>query len=109
MIIEIGRLVNDVRPDTIESESGAFKVLNNRIAIYQGKERTTFVDITAWGDCAAFIYAHFEKGDEIYIEGEIRNKPYSVGDKTIQTCFIRVAYVKPVFGKKRTVEAAESE
>jgi len=107
MIIELGKLLNEVKTDTVTSEKGDRTVLNNRIMIYQGKNRSTFVDITVWGKTAEFVENHFKQHDEIYIEGELKNKVMTVGDKQIQGCFILVSGAKMVFGKN--VKTQEQE
>jgi single-stranded DNA-binding protein len=104
MITEIGRLTQEVETKKLATENGDISVLNNRLAIFQGKDRTTFIDITAWGDTADFIAQHFFKGDEIYINGEIRNKSFTTDEKTIQICFIRVSNVKMIFGRNSKCE-----
>lgn len=107
MIIELGKLLNEVKTGTITSEKGDRTVLNNRIMIYQGKHHSTFIDITAWGKTAEFIENHFKQNDEIFIEGELKNKSITVGDKQIQGCFIMVSGVKMVFGKNLKTQEQE--
>jgi len=99
MIIELGKLLNEVKTQTVTTEKGNKLVLNNRISIYQGKDRSTFVDITAWGGLAEHIERHFKQYDEIYIEGVLKNKTITVDDKTFQGYFILVNNVRVVFGK----------
>ena len=86
MIIELGKLLNEVKTHTVTTEKGDKLVLNNRIMIYQGKDRTTFVDITAWNGVAEFIARHFKQNDEIFIEGELKNKEITVDNKTFKDC-----------------------
>lgn len=90
MIIELGKLLNEVKTHTLTSEKGDRTVLNNRLMIYQGKNRTTFVDVTAWGGMAEFIEKHFKQGDEIFIEGELKNKTVTIEDKTFQSFFVLI-------------------
>ena len=90
MIIELGKLSNEVKTHTVTTEKGDKLVLNNRIMIYQGKDRTTFVDITAWNGVAEFIARHFKQNDEIFIEGELKNKEITVDNKTFQGFYILV-------------------
>ena len=105
MIIELGKLLNEVQTRTITTDKGDKAVLNNRIAIYQGKNKTTFIDITAWGFTAEFIEKYFKKGDEIFVEGELKNKSVTIEDKTFQNCFILIRNVRNVYGKNpRPVE-----
>ncbi len=107
MIIELGKLLNEVKTQTVTTEKGDKIVLNNRIMIYQGKERTTFVDITAWGGVAEFIEKHFVQNDEIFIEGELKNKQITVDGKTFQGYFILVANARIVFGKNTKIPEQE--
>ena len=107
MIIELGKLLNEVQTKNVTTEKGEKTVLNNRIAIYQGKNKTTFIDITAWGFTAEFIGKHFNKGDEIYVEGELKNKSITIEDKTFQSSFILVNNVRCIYGKN--AQAVEQE
>ncbi len=70
MIIELGRLAYEVKL----KEVGEKKVLNNRLAIPIGKDKTTFVDIVAWNGTAELIANNFKKGHEILIQGHLINK-----------------------------------
>lgn len=108
MIIELGKLLNEVKTNVITTEKGDKTVLNNRIMIYQGRERTTFIDITAWGGVAEFIEKHFKQNEEIFIEGELKNKQITVDGKMFQGYFILVSNARIVFGKN-TKSAAEGE
>ena len=99
MVIELCKLLNEVTTKTVPTENGEKIVLNNRVMIYQGKNKSTFVDITAWNGMAEFIERNFKKDDQIYIEGELKNKPITVGEKTFQTCYILVNNATLVFGK----------
>ncbi len=69
----IGRLVFDVEVKEV-GESKDKKVLNNRLAISIGKERTTFIDIEAWGNTAEIIEKYYTKGNEILLEGQLINR-----------------------------------
>lgn len=109
MIIELGKLLNEVKTHTVTTEKGDKFVLNNRIMIYQGKDRTTFVDITAWNGVAEFIARHFNQNDEIFIEGELKNKEITVDDKTFQGFYILVENARVVFGKNPNESAREAE
>ena len=109
MIIELGKLLNEVKSQTITTEKGDKVVLNNRIMIYQGKDRTTFIDITAWGGVAEFIEKHFTQNDEIFIEGELKNKQITVDDKTFQGYYILVNNARIVFGKNTKIPGQEDD
>lgn len=107
MIIELGKLLNEVQAKIITTDKGDKSVLNNRIAIYQGKNKTTFVDITAWSFTAEFIAKHFKKGDEIFVEGELKNKSVNIDNKTFQNCFVLVTNARNVYGKNAQVAEQE--
>lgn len=71
MVMEIGRLVYDVEVKEVGEEKR--KVLNNRIAINIAKDKTTYVDITAWNGTAELIAKYFKKGHEICVVGNLIN------------------------------------
>ena len=48
---------------------------------------------------AEFIERNFKKDDQIYIEGELKNKPITVGEQSLQTNFVLVTNAKLIFGK----------
>lgn len=102
MVIELCKLLNEVKTKTVTTENGEKTVLNNRVMIYQGKNKSTFVDITAWNSMAEFIERNFKKDDQIYIEGELKNKPITVGEQSLQTKLCACNQCKAYIRKKRT-------
>lgn len=96
MIAEIGRLCFDVEVKEVGENN--LKVLNNRIAINNGKDKTVFVDITAWKGTAELIAKHFKKGDEIYIEGNLANSVAKKENVEFTTTSIIVSNVKFTHG-----------
>lgn len=70
MIQELGRLIYDVEVKEVGENK---KVLNNRIAIQNGKNDSTFIDIVAWNGTAELIGNHFKKGFEILLSGRLIN------------------------------------
>jgi single-stranded DNA-binding protein len=70
---------------------------------------TAFINVTAWGKLAEYLGTYYKKGDEIYIEGEIRNSDYKTGDKVLQTNYILISTVKATYGQKSRRQAAEVE
>lgn len=70
MLQELGRLVYDVE---VKETGDHKKVLNNRIAIQNGKNDSTFVDIVAWNGTAELIGKHYKKGFEILLSGRLIN------------------------------------
>lgn len=71
MIMEIGRLVYDVEVKEVGEEKK--KVINNRIAINVGKNKTTYIDIIAWNGVADLIGRTYKKGYEICVVGNLIN------------------------------------
>jgi single-stranded DNA-binding protein len=101
MFIEIGRLAQEVEVKTVTVNDAEKHVTNNRLAVRVSKDDTAFVDVTAWNGTADFIAAHFKKGDELYIEGELRNRLIRSGDKEFSYPFILVSRVKFCHGNKK--------
>lgn len=87
MIMELGRLVYDVEVKDVGDNK---KVLNNRIAIQNSKEDTTFIDIVAWNNTAHLIGKYFKKGYEILIQGQLINKKIKKNDIEYDTVAILV-------------------
>lgn len=92
MIVELGRLVYDVKVESVGEDKKS--VLNNRIAISQGKDKSTFVDIVAWGSTAELIGKFFKKGYEIYIEGHFINKTRKKENIEFETVAINIDNIK---------------
>ncbi len=109
MIVEVGKLLNEVKTSIITTEKGDKTVLNNRIMIYRGKGRITFVDIAAWGHVAEFIEKYFKQNEEIFIEGELRNKQMILDGKPVQGYFILVNNARIVFGKNIKPKTEEEQ
>ena len=42
MVIELCKLLNEVKTKTVTTEKGEKTVLNNRVMIYQGRNKSTF-------------------------------------------------------------------
>ncbi len=87
MVMELGRLVFEVKLDEVGDDK---KVVNNRIAIQVGKDKTTFVDIVAWGSTAELIAKYFNKGNEILIQGILTNKTRKKEEVEYETVAILV-------------------
>lgn len=101
MFIELGRLTQEPDVRTVTVSEVEKRVLNNRIAVRTGKDDTAFIDVTAWNGTADFIGAHFRKGDELLIEGELRNRIVKSGDKELSHPFILITRVKFTHGNKK--------
>jgi single-stranded DNA-binding protein len=101
VFIEIGRLAQEVEVRTVTVNDTEKHVINNRLAVRVNKEAGAFIEITAWNATADFIGAHFKKGDELYIEGELRNRIVKSGEKELSYPFILISRVKFTHGNKK--------
>ncbi len=101
MFIEIGRLTQEVEVKTVNVNDTEKHVLNNRFAVRVNSNDTAFIDVTAWNGTADFIRTNFKKGDELFIEGELRNRVIKTGDKEYSVPFILISRVKFTHGNKR--------
>jgi single-stranded DNA-binding protein len=90
MLIEIGRLTNDVEVRVVNIDGVDKRVLNNRLAVRVNADSSAFIDVTAWNGTADFIATHFRKGDELFIEGEMRNRTAKSDGKEFGNPFILV-------------------
>jgi single-strand DNA-binding protein len=107
MFIEIGRLTQDVEVKTVTVNETEKRVMNNRLAVRAGKDDTAFIDITAWNGTADFIGAYFRKGDELFMEGELRNRIVKSceGGKELSRPFVMITRVKFTHGNETRDDA----
>lgn len=101
MFCEIMRLTGEAEVKQINVKGEMKSVLNNRVAISDASGNTTFVDMTAWGGTAELIGQFLHKGDEFYGEGVLKNKGIKLGEKEIQTIYLRLEKIKFTYGNKR--------
>lgn len=80
-VILMGRLVKD--PE-IKETANDNKFCQNTIAINKGNG-ATFIPFTVWGGTAEFLHKYFKKGNNILIEGYLKNGQFLVDDKKFQT------------------------
>jgi single-strand DNA-binding protein len=106
VFIEIGRLTQDVAVRTVTVNETEKRVMNNRLAVRVGKEDSAFIDVTAWNGTAEFIGAHFKKGDELFVEGELRSRIVKGSEKELSCPFILIARVKFTHGNRRAEDTA---
>lgn len=66
----IGRIVFDVEVKKVGEDKTVF---NNRIAVANSKDDTTFIDVVAWGKTADLIGKYYKKGFEIAVSGKMVN------------------------------------
>jgi len=100
MFIEIGRLTQDVEVKSVTINEAEKRVLNNRLAVRVSADSTAFIDVTAWNVTADFIGGHFKKGDELFIEGELRNRIVKTDGKEISHPFILILRVRFTHGNR---------
>lgn len=84
--------------------------VTNTIAIQEGKDKTEFVSVTAFGKTAEVLYKYVKKGDMVLIEGSIHT---SVSEKDgKKTYFTTVVVFRAELlpnARKEKKEAHESE
>jgi single-strand DNA-binding protein len=91
-----------------------FSVAVNK-KIRKGDETTIVTDwynVEAWGHNAT-ASGRLEKGDAVFIEGELRTGSYTKGEITISTTFITVTRVRkldyPIFENNEAAEPEEAD
>lgn len=106
MVKALGRLTREVAVTKVNINGVEKNVLNNAIAMRNSnnKNETTFTDITAWDGTADLIGRFFNKGDEILLTGELRNRKIEVEGKKITTCYILVEKFEFTNGNKKKEE-----
>lgn len=106
MYANIMRLTKEVEVKKAVVNGEERSVLNNRVAISEGEDRTTFADITAWGMTAELMGKYLKKGNEFYGEGELKNKVFKYNqedgtEKELQTVFLLISRMKFTYGNKK--------
>ena len=82
-IILLGRLVQDpeIRYTSSNVPMTRFKIAVNRSGKPQeGQPTADFFQITAWRHTAEFVQKYFTKGQQVLIEGYLRNNSYTDKD-----------------------------
>lgn len=78
-VLLLGRMVAD--PELKYSQNNAaicrFRIATNRPHKQEGQPEADFFQITAWGKTAEFISKYFKKGQQILIEGYLRNNSWT--------------------------------
>ncbi len=100
MFIELGRLTRNVEVKTVVVGKEEKSVLNNCLAVNYDKDNTAFIDFTAWGGIAETIGKYLSKGNEVLLEGELRNKKLKVGDKEYTVPYVLVTKIRFTHGNK---------
>lgn len=65
-----GRLLLNVSVNTVSENKIVF---NNRLAIREVNNKTTYIDVVAWDNTAKLIEMYFKKGYEILFQGHLIN------------------------------------
>ena len=94
MVVELGRIVYDIKIEHVKIGDTEKSVVNNRLAIQNGKDKTTFIDIVAWGKIAEFLEKYYKKGYELYAEGELINKKKKKDNVEFETVCLLIAKIK---------------
>ncbi|MDR2089908.1 MAG: single-stranded DNA-binding protein [Clostridiales Family XIII bacterium] len=103
MFIEIGRLTREVEVKTVVANGIEKRVLNNRFAVRVNETDTAFIDVTAWNGTADFIARHFKKGDELFIEGELRNRVVKADGGTFGHPFVLITRCRFTHGNRHEI------
>jgi single-strand DNA-binding protein len=101
MVVELGRLVFDVEVKEVKNGK---KVLNNRLAIRANAKETVFIDIVAWDQVAELMAKYFSKGNEVLIQGELRNDTKEKDGVKYQSVFLLVDKLKFTSGNPKGFE-----
>lgn len=112
MYSDIVRLVNPVTIAERNTADGTISVLNNRVAIRISEKETCYIDVVAWGGLAEIIAKYFKKGDELFVEGELKNKESLITanksadgvEKKFQTVYLLIKQIKFTHGNKKEGE-----
>ena len=104
----LGRIVFDLEVREV-GENKDKKVLNNRLAVSIGRERTTFIDFEAWGSTAELIEKYYSKGNEILMEGHLINKTKKRDELEYETVGFQIERIIFTYGKKRKEELETTE
>jgi single-strand DNA-binding protein len=113
-----GNLTRDVEVATHEKNGKTTKVGKTLIAVNEilktangeRKERTTFVDISVFGNAADVMAKYFKKGSGILVEGRLRADTYeSKEDGKKKTRYYVIVDGFSFVDKKETKESASSD
>lgn len=80
--------------------------VTNTLAIAEGKDKTEFVSVTAFGKTAEVLYKYVKKGDMVLVEGSIHT---SVSEKKYFTSVIVLRAELLPNERKTKKESVESE
>lgn len=78
-VLLLGRMVADpeIRYTQNNTAMTRFKIAVNRQYKQEGQPDADFFQITAWGKTAEFISKYFKKGQQILVEGYLRNNSWT--------------------------------
>lgn len=76
----LGNVVRDPELKTVGNDQKLAKFSVACSRKYKGKESTSFIDCDAWGKAAEIIVQYVNKGDKIYVEGELRQDSWNAPD-----------------------------
>lgn len=79
-VILKGRITKELEVKYLPTKNGMKPRLQFSIACNRDKENADFINCIAWDEKAEFINQYFKKGQEILIEGELKNKSWKDED-----------------------------
>lgn len=104
--IAIGRLTKD---NELKYTQNKKEVLKNGVAIKRDKENTDFINFTTFGNTAKFMSEYTNKGDLIYLEGELRTGSYEKDGNKVYTQDILVSKVQLLSRKEKLQETPKND
>lgn len=72
-----------------------FTLAVNRQYVREGQQDVDFINIVAWGKTAEFIGKHFDKGQQVAVQGRIQTRNYD--DKDGKKVFVTEVVAESVF------------
>lgn len=72
----IGRLVAEPQQRDIKKGDNIYKICEFRLACQQRKDKVDFIKVAAWRGMGDFIFTHVQKGQKIFVSGELTIPPF---------------------------------
>ena len=72
----VARFVTDLELRNVETSEGEKKVVSARIAVNEGKEKSSFFPCEMWQGTAEFASKFFEKGSQVQFKGYLTNRKH---------------------------------
>ena len=101
MYSNIVRLASDINFKNVKVGDKEKAVANVRAAIKLTKDKSVFVNLTAWEHKAEILNKYYKKGDILYIEGELENDMLKIEEKEYKTVGITISKIEFTYGNKK--------